>query len=338
MFVRFACRFGVIAIVIFCTWYSLARNIHHTCDNLPEALYVHPVHLPSRLPVVSREPRPAFAPRIRLLPHALCETNISVIFVVHSDVRNNVQRQFQRKQLNDDWLEKLNARRVFVIGSSAQNTDKYEKEAAKYNDLLQVDTIEHYHNITYKAQAWIQVLTSCTQTPQFIIKLDDDVMVDRTGVEYLVKRYGASKRVLGCRVLQHGTVVRNPSSKWYLSTYEYRGSDLGTYCQGMAYVFSGDHLRHMRENIPRVQFLWMDDWYVTRGLLSGSNATILDLSEHYCSTNSDEELDAWIVRKQTDRKPQRTIFAHFRPADRFTLKRSTQKWKEIAVLNDKCII
>ncbi|VDL72705.1 unnamed protein product [Nippostrongylus brasiliensis] len=202
MFVRYACRFGVIAIVLFCTWYSLARNIHHTCDNLPEALYVHP----------------------------------------------------------------LNARRVFVIGSSAQNTDKYEKEAAKYNDLLQVDTIEHYHNITYKAQAWIQVLTSCTQTPQFIIKLDDDVMVDRTGVEYLVKRYGASKRVLGCRVLQHGTV--------------------------------------------------MDDWYVTRGLLSGSNATILDLSEHYCSTNSDEELDAWIVRKQTDRKPQRTIFAHFRPADR----------------------
>ncbi|PIO67792.1 N-acetyllactosaminide 3-alpha-galactosyltransferase, partial [Teladorsagia circumcincta] len=186
--------------------------------------------------------------------------------------------------------DRLNARRIFVIGSTTEPTDKYEKEAEKYNDLVQVDTIEHYHNITFKAQAWVQLLSSCPKTPAFIIKLDDDVMVDRVGMAYLVDRYSTSRRILGCRVLRHGSVVRNPASKWYLSHNEYHDSDLGTYCQGMAYVFSGDQLRHMRENILRVQFLWMDDWYVTRALLSGSNTTLLDLSDHYCSTNSDEEL------------------------------------------------
>ncbi|VDP08934.1 unnamed protein product [Heligmosomoides polygyrus] len=191
---------------------------------------------------------------------------------------------------------------------------------------------------TYAAQAWVQLLASCPHTPQFVVKLDDDVMVDRLGVEYLIDRYSTSRQVLGCRVLTHGSVVRNPESKWYLSPQEYSGTDLGTYCQGMAYVFSGDQLRHMRESIPRVQFLWMDDWYVTRGLLSGTNTTLLDLSDHYCSTNSEEDLDLWMSRRETLRNPQRTIFAHFRPAANFTLKRSIEKWKEITALNNRCII
>ncbi|KAK5977327.1 Hexosyltransferase [Trichostrongylus colubriformis] len=339
MTARYVFQVVVIAAVLFCLWYSLTRNIEQlqACDNLPSSLYVHPIHPSTDSPAVSREPRATFAPRIRLLPHSLCETNASVVFVIHSDVRNTAQRQFQRKQLDDVWLETLNAKRIFVIGSTVEPTDKYEKEAEKYNDLLQIDTVDHYHNITYKAQAWVQLLSSCLDTPAFVIKLDDDVMVDRIGLQYLVERYSTSRRVLGCRVLRHGTVVRNPLSKWYLSSEEYSGSDLGTYCQGMAYVFTGDQLRHMRENIPRVQFLWMDDWYVTRALLSGSNTTLLDLSDHYCSTNSDDELAVWMTRKQTLRTPQRTIFGHFRPAEKFPLKQSIEQWKEITLLNNRCI-
>ncbi|KAL6725372.1 hypothetical protein Aduo_007428 [Ancylostoma duodenale] len=340
MCVRFLCRVGVIAVVLFCTWYSLTYNVlpaQRQCDNLPTKLYVHPIHSFASAPLVRRDPRPAFAPRIRLLPHTVCESNATVVFVIHSDLRNTAQRQFQRKQLDDAWLDKLQAKRMFVVGSAARDThDKFEKEADKYNDILQVDTIEHYHNITYKAQAWIQLLTSCPHPPKFVIKLDDDVMVDRLGVEYLIDRYSTSKRVLGCRVLTHGSVVRNPESKWYLSQEQYNGTDLGTYCQGMAYIFSGDQLRHMRDNISRVQFLWMDDWYVTRALLSGSNTTLLDLGDHYCSTNSEDELDTALQRKKTRKNPQRTIFAHFRPADKFPLKRSIQIWNEFAALNNKC--
>nr|CDJ89809.1 Glycosyl transferase domain containing protein [Haemonchus contortus] len=338
MCVRYAFRLIVIAAVLFCLWYSLKNNISQqlTCDGLPSPLYTHPVHSTADSPPVSREPRGAFTPRIRLLPHSLCDGNTTVMFVFHSDVRNTVQRQFQRKQLDDSWIKMLNARRIFVVGSTVEPTDKIEKEAEKYNDIVQVDTIDHYHNITYKAQAWIQLLSTCPETPTFIIKLDDDVMVDRVGVEYLIYRYGTSRRTVGCRVLSHGSVVRNPESKWYLSPKEFSGSDLGTYCQGMAYVFSGDQLRYMRENIPRVQFLWMDDWYVTRALLSGSTITLLDLSDHYCSTNSDEELDVWMTNKKLLRIPQRTIFGHFRPAEKFPLKRSILQWKEITALNDRC--
>ncbi|KAK6040286.1 hypothetical protein COOONC_22209 [Cooperia oncophora] len=147
MCVRYAFRFIVIAAVLFCLWYSLTHNIQQlrACDNLPSPLYVHPVHSTADSPAVPREPHAAFAPRIRLLPHSLCETNATVVFVIHSDVRNIAQRQFQRKQLDDAWLE--------------------------------------------TAQAWVQLLSSCPEAPAFIIKLDDDVMVDRIGVEYLIDRF-----------------------------------------------------------------------------------------------------------------------------------------------------
>ncbi|KAK6019207.1 N-acetyllactosaminide 3-alpha-galactosyltransferase [Ostertagia ostertagi] len=289
MCVRYAFRFIVIAAVLFCTWYSLTRNIPHirTCANLPSPLYVHPIHSTSDLPAVPHEPRSPITPRIRLLPHSLCETNATVVFVIHSDVRNIVQRQFQRKQLDDAWLETLNARRIFVIGSTAEPTDKYEKEAEKYNDLVQ----------------------ACPAAHAIIDQMEADTVE-------MVQYIEANPR-MSC------------AKAWHIS-------DLGTYCQGMAYVFSGDQLRHMRENIPRVQFLWMDDWYVTRALLSGSNTTLLDLSDHYCSTNSDEELLVWMTRKQSLRIPQRTIFGHFRPAEEFPLKQSIQLWNEITTMNNRC--
>lgn len=48
-------------------------------------------------------------------------------------------------------------------------------------------------------------------------------------------RYSTSRRVLGCRVLTHGTVVRNPESKWWVILAKFQlthvdeGWHLGTF-------------------------------------------------------------------------------------------------------------
>ncbi|CAD6187267.1 unnamed protein product [Caenorhabditis auriculariae] len=123
---------------------------------------------------------------------------------------------FQRRQIDDLWLQKINAVRYFVIGvTKSQNMEVKNL----FDDLLQCD-----------AQCWIKLLGECREHPKLLIKIDDDVMVDKLGVEFLIERY--------------------------LSQVEYSENDLGTYCQGMAYILSGDLLQHMRMNIPRLQFLW----------------------------------------------------------------------------------
>uniref|UniRef100_A0A1I7W6V1 Hexosyltransferase n=1 Tax=Heterorhabditis bacteriophora TaxID=37862 RepID=A0A1I7W6V1_HETBA len=145
------------------------------------------------------------------------------------------------------------------------------------------------------AQSWIRLVASCKQPPKLVIKIDDDVAIDKLGVEYLIQRY--------------------------LSRNEYSLNDLGTYCQGMAYLFSGDQINTMSENIDKIQFLWMDDWYVTRGLLNGTNTTIFNIGEHYFATNSESELKVALDRRKKN-NTYRSIFGHFRPAESITAPKS----------------
>jgi hypothetical protein len=80
----------------------------------------------------------------------------------------------------------------------------------------------------------------------------------------------------------------------------------------MAYGFSGDLLKRMAENLRKVQYLWMDDWYVTHALLNGTNTIYVDIGKHYISTNNQIELD----RLQNSTLKYHPIFAHFRPVKR----------------------
>lgn len=68
------------------------------------------------------------------------------------------------------------------------------------------------------------------------------------------------KKLLFCRAIPNGQISRNPASKWFLSSREYKRNKprgLGLYCQGMAILLSGDLLRLALSNMKIVQFLWV---------------------------------------------------------------------------------
>jgi hypothetical protein len=145
----------------------------------------------------------------------------------------------------------------------------------------------------------------------------------------LFNLFDNQKSLILCRVFRDGQVVRNPKSKWFLSKQEYAESNLGTYCQGMAFAFSGNLLPKMLQNMKRVQYLWvknfnvtltmfdflqMDDWYVAHALLNATQATYVDIGRHFVSTNSREELGSLFQHNSTLR--HEPLFGHFRPSDR----------------------
>jgi len=151
------------------------------------------------------------------------------------------------------------------------------EEAEKHGDILLIESIgEHYHNITYKARAWIQWVAenptaNCALKShchfEFVLKIDDDVMVEPDELEMLFDRLRPHKGLIACRIFPDGQVVRNPLSKWHLSRDEYRATSLGTYCQGMAFIFTGDLILPMYGNLRRVQYLWVC-WFTIRSSLT----------------------------------------------------------------------
>jgi len=68
-------------------------------------------------------------------------------------------------------------------------------------------------------------------------------------------------------ILNLQQVVREPSSKWYLSSAEFPDDYFPTYCSGSAFVLTPDVAADMYTASLRTPFFWVDDYYVT-GLLA----------------------------------------------------------------------
>ncbi|CAI5454437.1 unnamed protein product [Caenorhabditis angaria] len=338
--------FLVVVIVVFCLVFTISTLPEFSikfgatgafeaaaCLNLPPNQHVHPVFL-AQGPKLEKYPQPIYLPN---------KTNQSIsinckylrqktVIVIHSDINDTNWRDYQRSLVSKDWLNYNNAILYFVVGSRTNITISSENQ--KYGDILQSDIDETYHNISYKAIFWIKEFSKCEETPNLIIKLDDDVHVDLIGLTFLIQRYSKQDDFIACRVFPHGTVVRNPLSKWYLSKKEYKYNDLGTYCQGMAYLFSGNLLKTFSSNIAKRQILWMDDWYVTRSLVGDQKISYYSLDQHMLSTNSENELKQRLLNLK--HKKFRTIFAHFRPSQSYPMDKRKQIWSEIISNNNQC--
>ncbi|KAI6205647.1 Glycosyl transferase domain containing protein [Aphelenchoides besseyi] len=202
---------------------------------------------------------------------------------------------------------------VFVISAEQSELSELHNEAKKFDDLLVVDGIDSYHNITHKTRAWIRWLNDRHPDVQFVFKFDDDVQLEIQPLMRILEFVDRQRNVILCRVFPDGQISRNPESKWFLSHFEYAQSSLGTYCQGMAYAFSGNLLSKMSANILHVQYLWMDDWYVTRALMNGTNAIYVDVGKHFISANGNEDVTYLLTNGTVRHEP---IFGHFRPSNR----------------------
>uniref|UniRef100_A0A1I7Y4J6 Hexosyltransferase n=1 Tax=Steinernema glaseri TaxID=37863 RepID=A0A1I7Y4J6_9BILA len=263
-------------------------------------------------------------------PNPLCTGDPLNLVVVHSAVMNRDRRNFMRATyFSKEIQQRYGLSPLFVLGKSRvpESNDLVRKEADSFGDILQIDVEETYHNITHKTRAWISYLNQqCGSQVKYILKMDDDVMMDIHGLQILLDHYRRQKRLVLCRTFVDGVVVRNPKSKWYLSREEYPIDNLGLYCQGMAYVLSGDLLKRLNENLRKVQYLWMDDWYVTHGLLRAANAIFIDIGRHYVSINSERELDS--ATKGAFKK-YRKFFGHFRPSEKYPLAERLRVWSRL---------
>uniref|UniRef100_A0A915NZQ2 Hexosyltransferase n=2 Tax=Meloidogyne TaxID=189290 RepID=A0A915NZQ2_9BILA len=235
---------------------------------------------------------------------------------------------------------------IFVLAAANASTNIVEAihtEANKEQDLLILANLEeNYRLLTYKTRAWLQWLVDkfdeICGPPRFLLKIDDDVMVNWNALSRLLQRAGPTpKKLLFCRAIPNGQISRNPASKWFLSSREYKRNKprgLGLYCQGMAILLSGDLLRLALSNMKIVQFLWMDDWYLTHALLFNTNVTFVDIAPQVQSIDEETKFNIKDVGLSLN-VYYTPIFAHFRPAEHFPQTRKLREWKKMMDIKPK---
>ena len=175
---------------------------------------------------------------------------------------------------------------VFILGksSSARVNSELKMEARVYGDIVQNDFSDTYYNLTLKTIMGFKWVASYCQNAKYTLKVDDDVVVNvrylTRYLKYLFERDTHTKNSILCIYNVNARVVRNSSSKFYLSESEYSSSVLHPYCDGPAYIISTDLIQQLVYYSMYVKLIKLEDVYV--GLLARfTNASFVNMESAY---------------------------------------------------------
>jgi hypothetical protein len=148
---------------------------------------------------------------------------------------------------------------TFVVGrpsgnSVAQIMNSVSIERCHYKDVLTVDVLENYYNLTWKKMDALDYLVKSGLDFDVVLKSDIDVFVNiQLILEWLPDVLSQSYKKLNSSVRPFyagscplsAQPIRTPESKWYLSLEDYPPTKFPPFCFGAAYFLSLDLIKAM---------------------------------------------------------------------------------------------
>lgn len=173
--------------------------------------------------------------------------------------------KYVRSQLN------ANIKTLFALGRPTDRLQKtrqqreLELEDQKYQDLIQQDFLDTFHNLTLKLLLQFSWVNTYCPHARFIMSADDDIFIHMPNlVAYLqsLTQMGAQDLWIG-RVHRGSPPVRDKSSKYYVPYEMYPWPSYPDYTAGAAYVISNDVAAKVYEaSLTLNTSLYIDDVFM----------------------------------------------------------------------------
>ena len=193
----------------------------------------------------------------------------------HKDRREAIRRTWgncQSTSFNNTLLNQIGnpmlrgsysgCRAVFFVGKTGDTKEDgdIKTEAMLYKDMIVVDVLEHYRNITWKLRSAIRLASHFNA--KFIVKTDDDVYVHLPRLtKYIAEGPGFFKSLYGGTTYA-GKVVRNPKHRHYVAKIDYSEKNYPLFCKGSMVLLSGDLLPRVVSAFSHVKPFNIDDAYL----------------------------------------------------------------------------
>lgn len=223
----------------------------------------------------------------------MCSKDRYLMIYVHSGPENTEKRRVIRTTwASPAILSKHKAKLVFVMGEVEDDNLQaiIETESELYKDIIQGNFTDTYRNLTYKAITGLKWVTENCPSAVYVLKTDDDIVVDIHRVVRLMRSYIEHKwgkqNILAGYIWAHMNVDRNKSSKWYTSDEEFPDKFFLRYCSGSAYLMSYDVVKKFYMKSREIPFFWVDDYYVTGMLAHAANVTPTSLNDRFILENT----------------------------------------------------
>ncbi|XP_065826766.1 beta-1,3-galactosyltransferase 1-like [Oscarella lobularis] len=209
---------------------------------------------------------------------AFCKSNEKtfLLIVVMSTASNFERRHLARNRwlrsrfkMKSDFTSRHSWKYLFLLGKpNAETKEKNEilqknidAESCHFSDILQVDVMEDYYNLTAKKMAAFDYILQNHMDFEILLKTDDDCFINvQLTLEWLddvtpnaytctrnaLQHKGISsmgKYFFGGKCMLRISPDRNPQSKWYLSVNDYPSSHYPPVCFGPGYFLSYDLIK-----------------------------------------------------------------------------------------------
>lgn len=174
----------------------------------------------------------------------------------------------------------------FIVGVSKDETinSLVQNESKIYNDILQADFLDTYRNLTDKTIMGIKWIASNCKT-RFVLKIDDDVTVNIPKLLKYLENAVIDTNTFYCKTESMVALRRDPNDKWHVPKSEWKEDYFPMYCDGPAYIFTGDLASKLVENTPRLPKISLEDAYVGT-LACFFDVTFVDTRRFYFKNNS----------------------------------------------------
>ena len=264
--------------------------------------------------------------------------DVFMLVYVHSARANHDRRNAIRETWGNTTYvaRELNTttRVVFVLGKAvedSQDISRIAEESSQYGDIVLVDYIDTYRNLTHKALSalrWIQ--TYCRQA-RFVLKTDDDVLVNNVAVlnDMMEWERQGSMSLIGCLNIGPSRVSRK--GKWNVSENTYSKKMWPQYCHGAFFFFSTEVAMALLEVSKYNPFVWVDDAFIT-GILRDRIGVDIVISQHTPKFLNYSEFDNMLDNALLDNSMdhfQNTWYAYDKVYSRETQARIWDKLKTI---------
>ncbi|RWR99893.1 beta-1:3-galactosyltransferase 1-like protein, partial [Dinothrombium tinctorium] len=170
--------------------------------------------------------------------------------------------------IRETWGKQLRSRGVkllFLVASTSDENlqDNIIEEDNIYGDLLQASFIEDYYNLTLKTIAMLDSLRNYCSQVKFVLKTDQDVLINVEKVFQVVDRYRNEQRAIFGNIFDNVVVRRNENDKWYVPKFIYSPEYYPPYASGPVYIFTGDSISSLISEGFKTSALYVDDSYFT---------------------------------------------------------------------------
>ena len=188
---------------------------------------------------------------------SFCETGNNNSLLLIAFVPISPKNFKQRNTIRSTWANHQlinNFRVVFMIGqSSEKEVNSAIRDESKLNgDIVQNNFTDAYFNLTTKTIMGFRWVSTFCSNAKYTLKVDDDVVVNINRLLKFLNDISSNDNFqtnkIMCRFYEHGAaVIRNKTSKFYLSKEEHPQDFFVPYCDGPSYMFTTDLTKKMYE-------------------------------------------------------------------------------------------